>query len=218
LGRMGFPPGQESSAIRWPLGGPARASCWTARGSLACRPTWSVRLSGSGWSLAYLPRLSNAIASAATPSREPGRRDDRIRRDARPMVLARRDVAPATKRSPVGARGVLGRLRGVSQRGWAWSRGQAVTRSRGAQAGAGGDDRRRSVMHGVNDLRVVNPLQINARDAEMGMPELALDDHHWDPLMRHLHGVGMPKLMRREPAAYPGPGAGPAQLPADRCR
>lgn len=122
--------------------------------------------------LAYLPRLSNAIASAATRSRELGRRDDRIRRDARPMVLARRDVAPATKRSPVGARGVLGRLRGVSQRGWAWSRVQAVTRSRGAQAGAGGDDRRRSVMHGVNDLRVVNPLQINARDAEMGMLDM----------------------------------------------
>ena len=31
----------------------------------------------------------------------------------------------------------------------------------------------------------------------MGMPELALDDHHWDPLMRHLHGVGMPELMGR---------------------
>ena len=50
------------------------------------------------------------------------------------------------------------------------------------------------------------------------MPELAPDDHHRDPLMRHLHGVGMPELMGRQPAAYFGPGAGPAQLPADRCR
>jgi hypothetical protein len=29
----------------------------------------------------------------------------------------------------------------------------------------------------------------------MGMPELALDDHHRDPLMRHLHSVGMPQLV-----------------------
>jgi hypothetical protein len=39
----------------------------------------------------------------------------------------------------------------------------------------------------------------------MGMPELALDDHHRDPLMRHLHGVGMPQLVGRQPAAHPCP-------------
>lgn len=40
---------RDLSAIRWPLGDPARAwaSRWTARGSLACRPIWSVRPSGS---------------------------------------------------------------------------------------------------------------------------------------------------------------------------
>jgi hypothetical protein len=52
-------------------------------------------------------------------------------------------------------------------------------------------------MNGVDDLGVVYPLEVNARDPEMGMPELALDDHHRDTLMGHLHSVGMAQLMGR---------------------
>ena len=50
------------------------------------------------------------------------------------------------------------------------------------------------------------------------MAELALDDHHRDPLVSQLHSVGVPELMGRHAAAYPRSSAGPAQLPADRCR
>jgi hypothetical protein len=49
------------------------------------------------------------------------------------------------------------------------------------QPGARRDDRRAAVVHSVDDLARVDPLQIHARDAEMGMPELALDDRQRDP-------------------------------------
>ena len=93
-----------------------------------------------------------------------------------------------------------------------------VTRSWGAQPGAGGDDRRGSVVDGIDDLGVVDPLEVDRGDPEMGMPELALDDHHRDPLVRQLDSVGMAQLMRRQAAADPRPGAGAPQLSADRCR
>jgi hypothetical protein len=44
-----------------------------------------------------------------------------------------------------------------------------------------GDDWRRAVVDGVDDLSVVDPLVINAGDAEVGVPELALDDDQRTP-------------------------------------
>jgi hypothetical protein len=52
-------------------------------------------------------------------------------------------------------------------------------------------------MNGVDDLGVVDPLRVDRGDPEMGMPELALDDHHRDTLMGQLHSVGMAQLMGR---------------------
>ena len=38
------------------------------------------------------------------------------------------------------------------------------------------------------------------------MSELTLDHDQWDPLVRHLHRVGVSQPMRREPAPHPGSG------------
>jgi hypothetical protein len=70
-------------------------------------------------------------------------------------------------------------------------------------------------MDGVDDLGVVNALQIDACDPEVGVPELALDDDQRHPLVGHLHSVGVAQLMGRQPAAHPGPDAGATQFSAD---
>ena len=57
-------------------------------------------------------------------------------------------------------------------------------------------------MDGVNDLRAVDPLQVNGRDAEVGVPELTLDDDQWNALMRHLDRVRVAELMGCEPTAH----------------
>jgi hypothetical protein len=51
---------------------------------------------------------------------------------------------------------------------------------------------------GVDDLSAVDSLQVDRRDTEMGMPELALDDHQRYAFVRHLDSVGVPELVRRE--------------------
>jgi hypothetical protein len=43
-------------------------------------------------------------------------------------------------------------------------------------------------------------LQVNRRDPEAGVPELALDDDQRDALMSHLDGVSVSELVRREAA------------------
>ena len=50
-------------------------------------------------------------------------------------------------------------------------------------------------MDGVDDLRVVDPLEIDRGDPEVGMPELALDDWQWDPFVGHLDRVRVAELM-----------------------
>jgi hypothetical protein len=47
------------------------------------------------------------------------------------------------------------------------------------------------------------------------MPELPLDDHERHALAGHLDGVGVPELMRGEPAANAGLFGGPVELGAD---
>ena len=50
-------------------------------------------------------------------------------------------------------------------------------------------------------LGVVDALQVDRRDAEVAVAELALDDDQRHALARELDGVGMPKLVRREAPA-----------------
>jgi hypothetical protein len=50
-------------------------------------------------------------------------------------------------------------------------------------------------MDGVDDLAAVDPLKINAGDAEICVPQLALDDDQGDTLASHLHRVGVSELV-----------------------
>src|SRR5919106_3113289 len=69
-------------------------------------------------------------------------------------------------------------------------------------------------MDGVDDLGVVDALQVDAGDAEVGMPELALDDDQRHALAGHLDGVRVAQLVRREASSYAGLAGDAAQLGA----
>ena len=68
------------------------------------------------------------------------------------------------------------------------------------ETGAGRDCRRWPSVHRADDLAAVYALQVDARDAEVRMSELPLDDDERDALVRHLDGVGVPQLVWGEPA------------------
>jgi hypothetical protein len=53
-------------------------------------------------------------------------------------------------------------------------------------------------MDGLDDLGVVDALEMDRRDVEVGVTELALDHDQWHPFACHLYRVGMPELVRRE--------------------
>jgi hypothetical protein len=72
------------------------------------------------------------------------------------------------------------------------------------------------VRHGVDDLGVVDALEIDRRDAEVGVAELALNDEQRHALARHLKGVGMPQLVRRKPPPHTGPARRMPQVRARR--
>jgi hypothetical protein len=55
-------------------------------------------------------------------------------------------------------------------------------------------------------------LQVDRRDPEVRVPELALDDDERDAFASHLNGVCVSKLMWREAATYAGPCGRVAQL------
>ena len=59
-------------------------------------------------------------------------------------------------------------------------------------------------MDGVDDLGAVDSLEVNARDTEVGVPELALNDDEWDAFVGHLDRMRVPQLMRREPPPHSG--------------
>jgi hypothetical protein len=58
-------------------------------------------------------------------------------------------------------------------------------------------------MHGIDDLGAVDALQVDGRDAEAGVAELALDDDERHALTRHLDGVGVAQLVRSEARRTP---------------
>jgi hypothetical protein len=54
-------------------------------------------------------------------------------------------------------------------------------------------------VNGADDLAAVDALQVDARDGKVGVPRLPLDNNQRNALVRHLDGVRVPQLMRREP-------------------
>lgn len=76
----------------------------------------------------------------------------------------------------------------------------------------GRDHRGAARVDGVDDLGIVDSLQVDRRDPEVGVPELALDDVQWHALAPHLDGVGVTQLVRREAAPDGGLRGGAPQL------
>ena len=58
-------------------------------------------------------------------------------------------------------------------------------------------------------------MEVDRRRAEVGVPELALDDVERDALAGELQRVRMAQLVRREPAPDPRLSSEPAELGAD---
>jgi hypothetical protein len=56
-------------------------------------------------------------------------------------------------------------------------------------------------MDRLGDLGVVDALEVDRRDAEVVMPELALDDDERHSLVRDLDGVGVAELVGCEAPA-----------------
>ena len=73
-------------------------------------------------------------------------------------------------------------------------------------------------MDGVDDFGVVDALEVDRGDAEVGVSELALDDDQRDALAGHLDGVGVAELVRREASPHAGLAGDSAQLGAGRRR
>ena len=54
-------------------------------------------------------------------------------------------------------------------------------------------------MDGADDFAAVYALQVDARDAKIGVSELPLNHNERDAFVRHLDGVCVPQLVRCEP-------------------
>jgi hypothetical protein len=67
-------------------------------------------------------------------------------------------------------------------------------------------------MNGVDDLRAVDPLQVDRGDREVRVSELTLDHDQGDALVGHLDCMGVAQLMRSEPATDSGERCGSSEL------
>jgi hypothetical protein len=65
---------------------------------------------------------------------------------------------------------------------------------------------------GGDDFAAVDALQVDAGDAKVGVPELALDHNERDALVCHLDRVGVSQLVWREPPSDSGRGGRLVQL------
>jgi hypothetical protein len=88
-----------------------------------------------------------------------------------------------------------------------------------------GDHRRAASVDRVNDLGAIDALEVDRRDPEVAVAELALDDDERHAFVGHFDSVGVPKLMWSEPSPdarcdrrtpQVGPGAGTRPLAATR--
>src|SRR5215218_11291946 len=78
-----------------------------------------------------------------------------------------------------------------------------------------GDHRRAAGVDGVDDLGVVDALEIDRGDPEVGVAELALDDDQRHAFAGHLDGVRVAELVRRKaPPPYAGLAGDAAQFRA----
>src|SRR5687767_11198122 len=83
---------------------------------------------------------------------------------------------------------------------WRSGRGPAARKSPASRPPVAASQRERAVygdhrcvgVDGVDDLCVVDALEIDRSDSEVGVPELALDDDQRHALARHLDGMGVP--------------------------
>src|SRR5215211_2657896 len=67
-----------------------------------------------------------------------------------------------------------------------------------------GDHRRAAGVDGVDDLGVVDALEVDRGDAEVGVAELALDDDQRHALAGHLDGMRVAELVRRKAPPHTG--------------
>jgi hypothetical protein len=65
---------------------------------------------------------------------------------------------------------------------------------------------------GADDLAAVDALQVDAGDAEVGVPQLPLDHHERSAFVSHFNRVGVPQLVRREPTSHARSPGGMVQL------
>jgi len=75
------------------------------------------------------------------------------------------------------------------------------------EAGTGGNRRRWPPVNGADDLAAVDALKVDARDGKVGVPKLPLDNNQRNTLVRHLDGVRVPQLMRRDRRLTPASAA-----------
>src|ERR671925_1321961 len=76
------------------------------------------------------------------------------------------------------------------------------------------DHRCASGVDGLDDLAAVDALEVDTGDAEVAVPELALDDDQRHAFAGHLDGVGVTELVRREASPHPGLAGDAAKLRA----
>src|SRR5262245_59517344 len=81
-----------------------------------------------------------------------------------------------------------------------------------------GDHRRAAAVDGVDDLGVVDALEVNRGDSEVGVAELALDDDQRHAFAGHLDGMRVAELVRREAPTHPGLAGDAAQFRAGGAR
>ena len=85
-----------------------------------------------------------------------------------------------------------------------------------SQPRTGRHHRRAACAHGGDDFLGVDSLQVDRGRAEVGVPELALDDVERDALAGELKRVRVAQLVRREPTPDACLRCEPAELGADR--
>src|SRR5215211_3255403 len=167
---------------------------WPARAALSLSPAWSSPATRSVSAPSRGPRTA-AYAGGRLRRRGSLLRDEwSILRAARRPVRGRRPRrGPAARKSPASPPPVAASVR---------------------ERAIDGDDRRTAGVDGVDDLGVVDALEIDRGDAEVGVAELALDDDQRHALAGHLDGVGVAELVRREAPAHAGLAGDAAQLGA----
>ena len=207
------PPRRATTAAPCPHAPAGHAACapigpWRAAAPSPADPgSGTVRSCASREPAAARAGLSTPPADQrAFPAAESARRSAACLRNSA-ISLAERFFA-RTEHAAYAARGcwlaMIGALCGPLARPgscWLSGRGPAARKSSASpppvaasrrERAVYGDHRRAAGVDGVDDLGVVDALEIDRGDAEVGVAELALDDDQRHALAGHLDGVGVP--------------------------